>query len=148
MRFIGTLLTWVFASIVTYGIAIAAGQTLVNNMHAALGAEVTIGVRLNFIWQGLLGTTAYLGVILIGLGTGFYIASLVKAVLPVLSPIAYPTAGAAAIFVALSLMKMQFGIYPVPGGTEDLGLLVHMAAGALGGLFFEIFRGRDEDLKV
>ncbi|WOI53051.1 hypothetical protein [Parvularcula sp. LCG005] len=145
MRLIGSIVAWLFAAFCAYGLAIGAGQTLDLNNLAEMGVPMPMGVRLEAIWDSLFGAYLYAVVLVVGFAIAFYVASLVKAAVPVLSLIAYPVAGAAAVFVALSLMKMKYDLYPVPGGSDPLGLWVHLACGLVGGIVFELFRPKRRD---
>ncbi len=140
MRFGGIVISWLVAAVVGYACASAASTFITLNQLASLGAEVSLSTRLSSTWADILGLTSYLMVIAIGFLAAFYIASLVKAFIPVLAPIAYPIAGAGAIMTALELMKWQFDIYPIAGAQDPIGYWMQIAAGAIGGLVFELLR--------
>lgn len=143
MRFLGTVITWIAASAIAYGLAAVFSQTMVLNNLAAMGAEVTVGIRWESTVDAVGGLTAYLAVIAAGFLVAFYIASLVKALIPALSFIAYPVAGAGAIGVALMLMKFQYEVYPIGGVDQPVGFWLQIFAGFIGGVVFEAFRPRD-----
>ncbi len=142
MRFVGAVVAWIFASLITFVAGIGAGQNVALNEIAALGAPMPIDVRFHSVIETLMGTTSYAVVVAIGFAIAFYVASLVKALLPALAIIAYPLAGGLAIAVALEIMRLNFGIYPLPGAEATLGYALHVAAGAIGGVIFEVFRPR------
>ena len=94
------------------------------------------GDRLSMTFADIAGTLAYLLIIAIGFAIAFFIASLLKRLLPGLASVAYPIAGAAAIGVALGLMYVNFQTVPISGARSTFGFLAQMLAGGLGGWMF------------
>jgi hypothetical protein len=64
----------------------------------------------------------------------------VKAALPALSAIAFPTAGGAAMAAILELMKLRYEVYPILGAQEPWGYAFQVLAGVVGGLTFAMLR--------
>jgi len=86
----------------------------------------------------------YGAIIAIALLFGFVVAFGVKRILKPLAPIAYPTAGAAALLVMLILVEQQLGGGAgVIGGARDaFGLALQCLAGFIGGGLFAVLRPR------
>ncbi len=140
MGFFRNVFAWVLAAMLGYLAASTFSTHFVLADLAALGAPITIQQRISTTLSDLLGTYQYLAVILLGYAVAFFVASLVKAMLPMLGRIAYPVAGAFAIWAALSLMEWQYGTVPIGGGRSDIGFLFQILAGGIGGLAFEVLR--------
>lgn len=140
MRAAGNLFAWLVASGIAYVAAAALSQLIVLNGLAELGAPVSAMVRLRSTLDAIIGTPLFLIVIGIGFALAFFVASLIKAALPVLAGIAYPVAGGAAMVAILELMRLQFEVYPILGAQEPLGYALQVLAGALGGVAFELTR--------
>lgn len=139
MRFFGNLWAWALASIVGYVCgSIFSTQFVLSGLSQF--TDITLQDRINSSMTDLVQMNMYLMVIAIGFAIAFFVASLVKAVLPFLSAIAYPVAGAAAIWLALTLMFMQFDVVPIIGAQSTMGFIFQLLAGAIGGLTFEFFR--------
>lgn len=115
---------------------------------AGAGGIFEMGTRLGMTAFDLRGLAFSYGVIIaIALAIGFAVAWVVKKFLPPLAPIAYPTAGAAAMGVALSIMSMAFGgTTPIAGARGPEGFALQCLAGALGGVIFAwIVKRRGEE---
>ncbi|MCI5046544.1 MAG: hypothetical protein MRY59_03495 [Aquisalinus sp.] len=145
MRFFGNVFAWLMAALLGYIFASTFSTHFVLQDLAALGAPITLEQRVSTSWADILGTWQYGIVISAAFALAFFVASLVKAVIPFLARIAYPVAGAAAIYTALSLMEAQFGTVPIGGARSDLGFLFQVFAGGLGGLAFEALRPKTEN---
>lgn len=149
MRLMGLFFAWLAASVAAYVLAaIASHQVVLSGVDAYKDVPLALNVRttLDAIVAQPIGTQ-YLAVIAIGFLVAFYIANLVKAALPVLSRIAYPTAGAAAIVTALVIMRAQFDIVPILGAQSTYGFWLQIAAGVIGGIVFEIARPKDAPVR-
>lgn len=147
MRFLGTVIVWIIASGVAYVCAALASQTIAMNEVAALiattGAKLPMADRLSGTIDGAIGLWQMWPVIAVGFLVAFFVASLVKVVVPFLSIIAYPVAGAAAMAAILKLIPVAVPAYDgIPGTATTLGFLAQMAAGMIGGIVFERFRPR------
>ena len=140
MHFLRNVFAWVLASLFGYVMASSFSTCFVLADLAALGAEIPLGQWVSTIWSDIVGTHLYGVVIAAGFAVAFFIASLVKAMVPVLARVAYPVAGAAAVFTALSLIVMMTEIMPLGGARTQVGYLFQLFAGALGGFAFELLR--------
>ena len=147
MRTLGLLFAWALSAIVAYVLAAVASQQVVLagvSRYEAVGLSENVRTTLDAIVAQPIGTL-YLLVIAIGFAVAFYVANLVKAALPALSGIAYPTAGAVAIVAALVLMRAQYDIVPILGAQSTLGFWLQVLAGVVGGVVFELARPKDRD---
>lgn len=114
--------------------------------QAEIGADYTPAQQIDTYAANLVGLAPAYGVVLaIALLAGFIIAAIVKRILKPLAPIAYPLAGAAAVFTALYLIEnvMAAGGAGAFGGARGpLGLSLQCLAGAAGGLVFAFLSRR------
>lgn len=76
------------------------------------------------------------------LALAFALAALLKPRLPLLAPIAWPLAGAAAIGTTLGFMHAQFNMTPLAGARGSDGFILFCAAGAIGGAIFAWLKPR------
>lgn len=130
MRFLLSVLAIIPAAVVAYILgAITSSQFVIN----AYNVPVSFSERLSSAIFDVKGTTLYFMIILIGFVIAFAIAAVLKRVLPRLSGIAYPLAGAVAIGTALGLMYVQFETVPISGARSTAGFVAQMICGALGG---------------
>lgn len=131
---------WIVAYILAVGFYTQ--QTLAQ--HASIGAFYTVAQQAQTLGQNLIGLQVYGVVIAIALAIGFAVAAGVKRVLKPLAPIAYPVAGAAAMFVMIVLVEQQLGGGAgVLGGARGVvGVSLQMLAGLVGGLVFSFARAR------
>ncbi|MEL7042973.1 MAG: hypothetical protein AAGL90_15745 [Pseudomonadota bacterium] len=135
-----TLGAWLASGIGSYVLAALFSQFVVLMGLMGLGLEISLLDNVSSMTHAVLHMVPYLVVILLGFAIAFGVARGVKQIVPNLAIIAYPVAGAAAIGAALSLMYLRFGVFPILGAQETYGLLMQMAAGAVGGLIFERLR--------
>ena len=147
MRTLGLFFAWALSAIVAYVLAAIASQQVVL---AGVGAykDVSLSENVQTTLAAIVAQpigTLYVLVIAVGFLIAFYVADLIKAVLPRLSGIAYPTAGAVAIVVALVLMRAQYDIVPILGAQSTYGFWLQVLAGVIGGVVFEILRPKDRD---
>lgn len=133
MRFARWLLALLIAALGTYVVAVVANAQFVMNAH---NVPISFAERLNMTAFDVSNMWLYLVIILIALLLGFSIATLVKRLLPGLSQVAFPIAGAAAIGVTLGLMYVQFQTVPISGARSTLGFLSQVLAGGIGGWIF------------
>lgn len=112
--------------------------------QAAIGARYTVGQQAETYLINLSGLWLYGAMIAIALAVGFLVAAGVKRILKPLSLIAYPAAGAAAIFVLLMLVEQQLGggAGVIGGARTPLGVALQCVAGFAGGLVFAALRAR------
>ena len=144
MTFLKTLGAWFAGGLAAYIVAALASQSVVLAGLAQLGLDMSFGDVAGSLIHAVLNMPALLIVILLGFAVAFGVAWVVKRFLPSLSAVAYPVAGATAIGVALWLMYLMFGIVPVLGAQVTYGLLLQLAAGAVGGFAFEALRPKAE----
>ncbi|MEL7188621.1 MAG: hypothetical protein AAGK17_03635 [Pseudomonadota bacterium] len=143
-----TFLRWILALVVaasvwilklavaasaTYVLAVIANSQFTMNAH---NVPITLADRLNMTAFDVSNMGLYFVVILIALLLGFLIATLLKRLLPSLSAIAFPIAGAAALGTVLGLMYMQFQTVPISGARSAMGFLTQVIAGGIGGWIF------------
>ena len=145
MRLFGTVIAWALSSLVAYALgSIASTQVMLAGVER-VGREVAFADNWRTTLADLMGFWQYGVVIALGFLVAFFVANLVKAVLPSLSRVAYPVAGAAAVAAALALMEANYGIIPVLGAQESLGYWLQLGAGAVGGFVFEVIRPKARD---
>ena len=131
---------WLAAGIGSYVLAALFSQFVVLMGLMGLGLEISLLDSVSSLTHAVFNMVPYLVVILIGFVMAFGVARGVKKIIPRLAIIAYPVAGAAAIGAALGLMYLRFGVLPILGAQETYGLLMQIAAGAVGGIIFERLR--------
>lgn len=145
MRFLGVLFAWIAASVVAYLLGAAASSMVVLEGVRSVGRAASFEDRLGMIVHDWGAMYAYLVVILIGFAIAFFVADLIKSLVPALAGIAYPTAGAVAIVAALLIMRASFGVVPILGAQDGLGLWLQIGAGVIGGVVFELLRPKARD---
>ena len=145
MRLFGVLFAWAVASVAAYLCGAAASSLVVLSGVRSVGRAVGFGDGLGMVLHDWAAMSAYLAVILIGFAVAFFVADLVKSLVPALAGIAYPTAGAVAIVTALSIMKARFGVLPILGAQDTLGFWLQVGAGVIGGVVFELLRPKASD---
>jgi hypothetical protein len=134
---IRTLTAFLAAVLATYVIAAFAATQSVMNALQALGAPVTVGVRLDAAWHDLLGmASSYLPIIAVALLIAFPVAALAGRWLPRFRLIAYPLAGAVAVLAVHLILQQLFSITPVAAARTTGGLLLQVLCGAVGGWVF------------
>ena len=134
-----------------YAAATAAAYALASGFYtqqvlakqAAIGAVYTPAQQIETYFLNLTGLWIYGAMIAIALALGFLVAAVVKRVVTPLAPVAYPIAGAAAMFVMLQLIETQLGGGTgVIGGARDaVGVALQCLAGLVGGGLFALLRG-------
>lgn len=149
MRIIRQALAFVGSAAVTFALATGFYTHLVLEKRAAIGLEFTPAQKFSNYLDNLvgfsIGTVPSYGMILvIALLIGFVVAAVVKRILVPLAPIAYPTAGAAAIFVMLWAVEtfIAKGSGAFEGASGPLGIGLQCFAGFIGGVVFALTRGR------
>ncbi len=139
MRFVRWIAALLLAAVGTYVLAVIANAQFVIAAH---NVPVSFDDRMNMTAFDVSNMWLYLVIILIALLIGFLIASALKRMLPRLSRIAFPIAGAAAIGATLGLMYWQFQTVPISGARSALGFFSQVVAGAAGGWIFAKFTNR------
>ncbi len=112
--------------------------------QSGFGATYTPAQQAETYIANLTGLWLYAVMIAIALLFAFSIAWVVKKALPPLAPIAYPVAGAAAIFTLLMLVEAQLGggAGIIGGARTPIGVALQCAAGFTGGITFALIRPR------
>lgn len=137
MRIVRIAVSWLIAVIVTTGLISFIHSLRIQYGLAELGIALPLGLRLQTIGRDFIGLAPTLGgVVAIALAIGFAVAALLKSRLPLLAFIAYPLAGAVAVFVALAAMHYAYDITPIAGARGSFGLPLFALAGAVGGWIF------------
>lgn len=141
---IRTITAYLLSTAVTYVLATAFYTQQVIAKQAAIGAVYSPSQQFATWIQNLTGLWIYGLMIAVALLLGFAVAFFVKRLLQPLAPIAYPTAGAAAILVMILFIEQQLGGGAgIIGGARDaLGLTLQCIAGFIGGAIFAITRPR------
>lgn len=139
MRFVRPLLAFLVAVAVTFVIASVVHTHFVIQRLIGLGVEVPQADALRTVGGDLAGLAPAFGpVIAITLALGFGIAVAVRRFLPALAPIAFPTAGAAAMATMLGLMHMAYKMTPIAGARDAAGWWLICLSGAVGGALFTL----------
>lgn len=136
MKFLGLLLPWLAATLLT-AVAGSIVQTQFNLAAiAALGAPATPALRLQTTAQDLAGFAPMLFAVT---AAGFLVALPVAAWLSrrlAYAVFLYTLAGATAVAVALLLMNALLPVTPIAATRSTAGFLALTACGALGGWAF------------
>ncbi|MEE2690411.1 MAG: hypothetical protein VX640_02610 [Pseudomonadota bacterium] len=142
MRFVRVIGAYAAAAVVTVVLASAFFTQRIIAEQTAIGIEYTPAQQSQTYLMNLAGLAPTYGLMLaIALLIGFVVAFGVKQVLKPLAPIAYPAAGAAAVWTAIFLIEtiMAKGGAGAIGGARDvLGLALQCLAGAVGGGVFAL----------
>jgi len=145
MRLLRMGLAYLVAVIVTYALASAFYTQQVLAKQAAIGAVYTPQQQISTYMDNFAGLAMTYGLMLaIGLLIAFLIAAVAKRILKPLAPIAYPIAGAAAVFTviwAIENLVAPGGVGAIGGARDALGVSLQCLAGAAGGLVFALTRG-------
>lgn len=133
---VATAVTYLLASIF-YTARILAGQS-------AFGVKYTPAQQIETFIANVTGLGIYGVLIAVALCIAFLVAWGAKKVLPLLAPVAYPVAGAAAIFVLLMLVETQLGggAGIIGGARTPTGVALQCLAGLVGGGLFTLLRPR------
>jgi len=149
MRVFRQVGAFVGSAAVTFALATGFYTHQVLEKRAAIGLEFTPAQKFSNYLDNLvgfaIGTVPSYGMILVvALLVGFLIAAVVKRILVPLAPIAYPTAGAAAIFVMLWAVEtfVAKGSGAFEGASGPLGIALQCFAGFVGGVVFALTRAR------
>lgn len=133
----------VAAALVTTLLASIGHSIMVQRELTALGVEIPFGTRILTMGRDFIGLVPALGGILSGaLLIAFIIASFLKPRAGMLSPIAYPLAGWAAVALALFVMQLLFGFSPLAGARSIGGFLLMSLSGLAGGAVYAFVASR------
>jgi hypothetical protein len=140
---------FVLAAGITYALAATFyTQALLGELQSA-GFEAPLGVRISESLRNIGGmassrfggfAASYAGVVTLGLAIAYAVALGVKQILKPLAPIAYPTAGAAALAVVVWSIISTQGWDALAGARGVTGVGLQMLAGLLGGVVFALAR--------
>jgi len=127
----------------TAGSAFYTQQVLAK--QAEIGAVYTPAQQAQTYLENFIGLAPAYGLMLaIALLIGFIVAAGVKRILTPLAPIAYPLAGAAAVFTliwAIETFVASGGVGAIGGARDAMGVALQMLAGCFGGIVFAVARG-------
>ena len=145
MNIVRTAVAFGAAIIATYSVAVFFFTQQVIAKQAEIGAVYSFEQKTDTFLQNLMGLGPSYGVVLvIALLLGFLIAAGVKRILKPLAPIAYPVAGAAAVFTAIYLIENTIaagGVGALGGARGLVGIGLQCFAGFVGGGVFALLRG-------
>lgn len=134
---------WATAVLATTVLACLIQSWLVQSGLSDLGVDIPPGLALETAIADITGMALpVLMVFGLALALAFSAAAWLKPRVPMLAPVAWPLAGAAAVATALGLMHMQFEMTPLAGARGSDGFMLFCAAGAFGGLIFDWLRPR------
>lgn len=144
MAIVRTILAYLGALAVTYILASAFYTTRLLAESAAVGIRYSQSQQIDTYLSNFAGLWIYGAITAVALAAGFIIAFLVKRILRPLAPVAYPVAGAAAIFVMLTLIEAQLGggAGVIGGARTPLGIVLQCGAGFVGGVIFAMLSPR------
>ncbi len=143
MRILRTIAAFTASVATTYVLASFFYTTRILQERAAF-APSTPAQQAEAYFADFIGLWIYGAMIAIALLVAFAVAWGVKRVLKPLAPLAYPVAGAAAIFVMLTLVEAQLGggAGVIGGARTAFGVALQCLAGCLGGAVFAMVRPR------
>lgn len=134
---------WSAAVLVTTAMASMIQSWQVQSGLIDLGVAIPPGLAMETALRDFTGMALpVLAVFGLALALGFVTAHWLKPRVPLLAPIAWPLAGAAAVGTALALMHAQFQTTPLAGARGSDGFILFCAAGALGGFVFAWLKPR------
>ncbi len=146
MRIIKLAVACIAAVIAAYTAAAGLYTQQVLAKQAEIGAIYTPSQQAQTYFENFIGLApAYGLMVAIALLAGFVVAAGVKRVVVPLAPIAYPLAGAAAMWTliwAIETFVAGGGVGAIGGARDALGVGLQMLAGAAGGAVFEWLRPR------
>ncbi len=122
-------------------------QVLVKQTE--IGAVYTPAQQVQTYFENFIGLApAYGLMVAIALLIGFVVAAGVKRIVVPLSPIAYPIAGAAAMYTliwAIETFVASGGAGAIGGARDALGIGLQMLAGLLGGVVFAVLSSQSQN---
>ncbi len=134
---------WATAVLVTTVVASLVQSWQVQSGLIDLGVEIPPGLAMETALHDFIGMAVpVLAVFGIALGIAFAATAWLKPRVPMLAPIAWPLAGAAAVGTTLGFMHAQFQMTPLAGARGPDGFILFCAAGAIGGLVFAWLKPR------
>ncbi len=146
MGILGHIGAFAASAAVTYTLSAIFYTQQVLAKQFAIGAVYSLEQQASAYVQNFIGLAPAFGVVLaIALLLGFIVSAIVKRIIRPLAPIAYPVAGAAAVFTAIWLIDNTLGkggAGAIGGARDALGLGLQCLAGFAGGVVFSLLRPR------
>ncbi len=129
---------WILAGLFTVLLAVSLQTQMVISGLNDLGANIGLGDTLSMTAYDLTYLSRPYGLfILIAFLIAFLAGGLLFRFVKFGRPIIYAVAGGTAMFVMLFAMKnVFFGVNPIAGASDVLGITLQVLAGATGGLLF------------
>lgn len=144
MKIFRTLTAFLASAALTFVLAAVFYTQQVISRQAAIGVEYSAPQKFSTLLDNILGLAPSYGVVLaIGLAIAFPVAALLKRVLKPLAPLAFPLAGAAAVYTAIYLIEnvvASGGVGALGGARGTLGMVLQCLAGLIGGGAFALLR--------
>ena len=144
MKILRIGLAYVLATLVTYLLAACFYTQQILSSQAQIGVVYTPDQTIGTYLDNIVGLAPAYGLILaIGLAIAFPIAALLKRILKPLARIAYPLAGAVAVYTAIYLIENVMatgGATAFYGARDAVGLALQCLAGCVGGIVFAFVR--------
>ncbi len=141
---------FIAAILAAFVLAVTFYTQQVLTKQEAFGAIYALDQELQVYAYNFAGLAPSYGVgLAVALLVGFFVAVRVKRALPALAPIAYPIAGAAAMFTLIWAIDHTAGagaggVGAIGGARDALGIGLQMLAGLLGGVVFAVLCGRSQ----
>lgn len=134
---------WSAAVLVTTVMASIIQSWQVQSGLIDLGVVIPPGLAMETALRDFTGLAVpVLTVFGIALALAFLLTTWLKPKLPMVAPIAWPLAGAAAVGTTLGFMHAQFQTTPLAGARGPDGFILFCMAGAIGGLVFAWLKPR------
>jgi hypothetical protein len=146
MQIIRHAAAFIAAVITAYTVAVGFYTQQVLAKQAEIGAIYTPAQQAQTYFENFIGLApAYGLMVAIAFLVGFVVAAGVKRIVVPLAPVAYPLAGAAAMWAliwAIETFVASGGVGAIGGARDALGVGLQMLAGLVGGAVFEWLRPR------
>ena len=146
MKFAKLATAFIAATLTTFVLAAGFYTQQVLAKQAEIGVTYPPSLAFQTFLDNLTGLAPSYGIVLsFGLLIAFPVAAGVKRILKPLARVAYPIAGATAVFSAIYLIEnvvASGGVGALAGARGALGLSLQMLAGFIGGAAFEMLRPR------
>ncbi len=146
MQIIKLAVAYIAAVITTYTVAAGFYTQQVLAKQAEIGAIYTPAQQAQTYVENFIGLAPAYGLMAaIALLVGFVAAAGIKRIVVPLAPVAYPLAGAAAMWTliwAIETFVAGGGVGAIGGARDALGVGLQMLAGLVGGAVFEWLRPR------
>lgn len=119
-------------------------QGNIRQQFAPLGIEIPVEEQVSWTLHDIAGLfPAYAPLLAAGFLIAFIAAAFISRLMPGLRTLVFIVAGAAAVFTIFALAKPVFwGVTPIYGGRDALGLGLQCLAGGVAGLVFAVMTRR------